>query len=57
MIIREPSVIRKDLQSLALVRPPRDNPELETLAVLHLDNQHIMHLLFKTAASPLPIHL
>ena len=36
--LREPSVNRKDLQDLTLVEPPRDNPELDPLSVLHLDN-------------------
>ena len=30
---------RKDLQDLTLVGPPRDNPEPDPLAVLHLNNQ------------------
>ena len=33
---------RKDLLALTLVGPPRDNPELDPLAVLHLDNQLFM---------------
>ena len=36
--LREPSVDRKDLRVLTLVGPPRDNPELDPLAVIHLDN-------------------
>ena len=36
--LREPSVIRKDLQALTLVRPTRDNSVLDPLAVLHIDN-------------------
>ena len=36
--LREPSVNRKDLQDLTLVEPPRDYPELDPLAMLHLDN-------------------
>ena len=36
--LREHSVNRKDLRALTLVGPPRDNLELEPLAVLHLDN-------------------
>ena len=30
---------RKDLRALTLVGPPWDNPEIASLAVLHLDNQ------------------
>ena len=33
---------RKDLCVLTLVGPPRDNPELDPLAVLHLDNRLYM---------------
>ena len=36
--LREPSVNRKDLQALRLEGPLRDNPELDPLAELHLDN-------------------
>ena len=36
--LRELSVNRKDLLALTLVGPPRDNPELDPLAVLHLNN-------------------
>ena len=28
-----------ELKAVTLVGPPRDNPEIETLAVLHLDNR------------------
>ena len=37
--LREPPVKRKDLQALTLSGPPRENPVLDPLAVLHLDNQ------------------
>ena len=30
---------RKELQALTLVGPPRDNPEADPLAELHLNNQ------------------
>ena len=33
-----PSVNRKDLQVFGLVGPPRDNPEIDPLAVIHLGN-------------------
>ena len=33
---------RKDLQALTLVGPTRNNPVLDPLAVLHLDNQLFM---------------
>ena len=36
--LREPSVKRKDLHALTLVRPTRNNPVLDPLAVLHLNN-------------------
>ena len=39
LTLREPSVNRKDLGALTLVGSPRDNPELDTLAVLNLYNQ------------------
>ena len=35
---REPSVNRKDLQALTIVGPTSDNPVLDPLAALHLDN-------------------
>ena len=35
----EPSVDRKDLQALTLVRPTRNNLVLDPLAVLNLDNR------------------
>ena len=35
----EPSVNRKDLQALTLVRPTRNNLVLDPLAVLNLDNR------------------
>ena len=38
--LREPSENRKDLEALAFVGPPRDNPESDTLAVLYLDNHY-----------------
>ena len=34
----EPSLNRKDLQALTLVRPTRDNPVLDPIAVIHLNN-------------------
>ena len=37
--LREHSVNRKDLQALTLVGPPRDNPEQDPLAILHLENR------------------
>ena len=37
---------KKDLQALTLVGPPRDNPELDPLAVLHLDNWLYMSKIF-----------
>ena len=37
--LREPSVNRKDLRALTLVGPTRDNPVLDPLVVIHLDNQ------------------
>ena len=37
--LREPSVNSKDLRTLTLVGPAKDNPELDPLAVLHLDNR------------------
>ena len=39
---REPLVNRKDLRALTLVGPPRDNPEQDPLAVLHLHNRLCM---------------
>ena len=33
---------RKDLGALTFVGPPMDNPELDPLAVLHLENQLFM---------------
>ena len=33
---------RRDLQALTFVGPPTDNPELDPLALLHLDNQVCM---------------
>ena len=36
--VREPSVNRKDLPGLTLVGPPKDIPELDPLAALHLNN-------------------
>ena len=38
LTLREPSVNRKYLLALTLVGPPRDKPELDPLAVLHLNN-------------------
>ena len=38
----ELSVKRKDLQALTLVGPPTDNPKLDPLAVLHLNNRLYM---------------
>ena len=35
----EPSENNKELQDLTLVGPPRDNLELDSLPVLHLDNR------------------
>ena len=35
----EPSVKKKDLRALTLLGPPRDNPEIDPLAVQHLDNR------------------
>ena len=37
-ILREPSVNRKDLSALTLVGLTWDNPVLDPLALLHLDN-------------------
>ena len=37
-----PILNRTDLHALTLVGPPRDNPELDTLAVLHLNNRQYM---------------
>ena len=37
--LREPSVNRKDFTALTLVEPTRDNPVLDPLAVLHLNNR------------------
>ena len=37
--LREPSVNRKDLRAVTLVEPPKDNLEIDPLAVLHLNNQ------------------
>ena len=37
--LREPPVNRKDLRALTLVGPTRDNPLLDPLAALHLDNR------------------
>ena len=37
--LREPSVNKKDQRVLTLVGPPRNNPEPNPLAVLHLNNQ------------------
>ena len=39
LTLREPSVNRKDLRTLTLVGPPRDNPKSDPLAVIHLDNR------------------
>ena len=36
--LREPSLNVKDLPALTLVGPLGDNPEIDPLAVLHLDN-------------------
>ena len=36
--LREPTVNRKDLQALTLVGPTRNNPVLDPLAELSLDN-------------------
>ena len=33
------SVNKKDLRALNLEGPPKDNPEIDPLAVIHLDNQ------------------
>ena len=38
---------RKDYQALTLVGPTRGNPELDPLAVQHLDNQLFMSLIPK----------
>ena len=38
LTLREPSENRKDLQASTLVGPTRDNPVLDSLAVLHLNN-------------------
>ena len=50
----ETSVNRLDSQALTLVVPPKDNPEIDPLAVLHLttnyttiDNAHCEHLSMK----------
>ena len=40
--LMEPPVNRNDLRALTLVGPPRDNPESDPLAVLHLDNRLCM---------------
>ena len=37
--LREHSANRKDLKALTLVGPPRNNPEPDYLALLHLDNR------------------
>ena len=45
---REPTVNKKDLQALTLVRPPRDSQELDPLAVKHLDNRlTIYHIIMQ----------
>ena len=36
--LKTPEKDFQDLQALTLVGPPRDNPEIDPLAVLHLDN-------------------
>ena len=36
--LREPLVNRKDFQALTLVGLPGDNPDIDPLAVLHLNN-------------------
>ena len=35
---------RKDLRALTLEGPPRENPELDPLAVLHIDNRLLIYI-------------
>ena len=42
LTLREPSVNRR--RALTLVGTPRDNPEVDPLALLHLGNQLCMQL-------------
>ena len=41
-----PSATRKDLQAFTLVGPPRDNPEPDPLAAVHLDNRLYIWIFF-----------
>ena len=59
--LREPSENRKDLQALTLAGPTRNNPALDPLAVLHLDNglftKPSSFIVFQRASNSTPLGL
>ena len=59
--LREPSENRKDVKALTLVRPRRNNPALDPLAVLHLDNglytKPSSSIVFQRASNSTPLGL